>query len=63
MDELYEYSTILSVVIIATTYGIYYLTFAYFKVKMVGNYDITKKTLGKHLPFYPNGWYIAAKAK
>jgi cholesterol 7-dehydrogenase len=30
---------------------------------MKGDYDVSKKTLGKSLPPYPNGWHIACKAK
>jgi nitrite reductase/ring-hydroxylating ferredoxin subunit len=30
---------------------------------MKGDYDISKKNLGKSLPPYPNGWYIACKSK
>ncbi len=30
---------------------------------MDGRYDTKKKNLGKSLPPYPNGWYIACKSK
>jgi phenylpropionate dioxygenase-like ring-hydroxylating dioxygenase large terminal subunit len=30
---------------------------------MAGHYDKKKKNLGKSLPYFPNGWYIACKAK
>ncbi len=44
-------------------YLIYYSVFRYFTVRMKGNYDISKKTLGRSLPPYPNGWFIACKSK
>ena len=30
---------------------------------MKGNYDTKKRNIGKTLPPYPNGWYIACKSK
>lgn len=44
-------------------YAIYYSTMNYFTVKMEGDYNTKKKNLGKSLPPYPNGWYIACKSK
>jgi hypothetical protein len=44
-------------------YLIYYWVFHYFTVRMDGRYDTKKKNLGKSLPPYPNGWYIACKSK
>ena len=29
---------------------------------MKGNYDTRKKNLGRTLPYYPNGWYVALKS-
>ena len=48
---------------VVATYLLYYFIFSYFIVPFVGNYDITKKNIGKTLPFYPNGWYVACKSK
>jgi len=42
-------------------YMIYYCIFGYFTVRMHGNYDQNKKNMGRTLPPYPNGWYIACK--
>ncbi len=55
------YIILLSFAIIV--YLIYYSVFRYFTVRMQGNYDISKKNVGKSLPPYPNGWYIACKSK
>ena len=44
-------------------YVIYYVVFHYFTVRMEGDYNSKKKNLGKSLPPYPNGWYIACKSK
>lgn len=44
-------------------YLLYYWVFHYFTVRMDGCYDTKKKNLGKSLPPYPNGWYIACKSK
>ncbi len=44
-------------------YAIYYAVFRYLTVRMRGDYDTTKKNIGKSLPPYPNGWYIACKSK
>jgi hypothetical protein len=44
-------------------YVIYYAIFHYFTVRMEGDYNTKKKNLGKSLPPYPNGWYIACKSK
>lgn len=44
-------------------YAIYYYFFRYLSIRMKGHYDISKKKLGRTLPPYPNGWYIASKSK
>lgn len=44
-------------------YAVYYAVFHYFTVRMEGDYDTKKKNLGRSLPPYPNGWYIACKSK
>jgi len=49
--------------IVTVLYIIYYFIFSYFTVRMKGDYDTKKKNMGKSLPPYPNGWYIACKAK
>lgn len=48
---------------LAILYAIYYSIFRYFTVHMKGDYDISKKNIGRSLPPYPNGWYIACKSK
>jgi cholesterol 7-dehydrogenase len=52
---------IASVVLIAV-YLVYYYVFSYFITRMDGDYDISKKHLGKSLPPFPNGWYIICKS-
>ena len=47
----------------AILYAIYYSLMSYYTVKMEGAYNTKKKNLGKSLPPYPNGWYIACKSK
>lgn len=44
-------------------YLVYYWIFRYITFRMNGDYDISKKNIGKSLPPYPNGWYIACKSK
>ena len=44
-------------------YAVYYSIMSYYTVRMEGDYDTKKKNLGKSLPPYPNGWYIACKSK
>jgi cholesterol 7-dehydrogenase len=48
---------------IVLLYLLYYYLFSYYIVRMQGDYDVSKKNLGKSLPPYPNGWYIACKAQ
>lgn len=47
---------------ILLAYFVYYYIFSYFTVKMKGDYDVSKKKIGRPLPPYPNGWYIACKS-
>jgi cell division septal protein FtsQ len=58
-----NYPTLLLFAAITILYLIYYLLMRYSTVKMEGNYDRSKKNIGKTLPPYPNGWYIACKSK
>jgi cholesterol 7-desaturase len=58
-----NYPTLLLIAAITVLYLIYYLLMRYCTVKMEGNYDRSKKNIGKTLPPYPNGWYIACKSK
>jgi hypothetical protein len=58
-----SYPTLLLFAAITVLYLIYYLLMRYSTVKMEGNYDRSKKNIGKTLPPYPNGWYIACKSK
>lgn len=58
-----NYPTLLLIAAITVLYLIYYLLMRYSTVKMEGNYDRSKKNIGKTLPPYPNGWYIACKSK
>jgi hypothetical protein len=55
--------TLLLLPLSAIIYIIYYFIMNYYTVKMEGDYDPKKKNLGKSLPPYPNGWYIACKSK
>jgi hypothetical protein len=63
LESLYGNIYILTFSIIGVSYLVYYYIFSYFTVRMKGDYDVSKKNIGKSLPPYPNGWYIACKAK
>jgi len=61
LNEIVPYATHLIVLFIA------YLTYcAYFKgitFKISGKYNPKDKNIGRPLPAYPNGWYIATHSK
>jgi hypothetical protein len=61
LESIHTNIHILITLILAVSYLIYYHIFSYFNVHMKGNYDPNKKNIGKHLPPYPNGWYIACR--
>ena len=44
-------------------YIVYLLIFKYHKIEMGGNYNSKLKNIGKTIPPFPNGWYIACKSK
>ena len=44
-------------------YIVYLIIFKYHKVYMRGNYDTKLKKIGRTIPPFPNGWYIACKSK
>jgi cholesterol 7-desaturase len=44
-------------------YGFYKWAIGYAVIYMKGDYDVKKKRLGKTLPPFPNGWYVACKSK
>jgi len=58
-ENIYPTALVFSIAL----YLFYYFCFSYFTCPMKGNYDTSKKTIGKTLPPYPNGWYIACKSK
>jgi hypothetical protein len=59
---LEQYLSLILYSLLAVAYFIYYRFSGYAVVKMAGDYDHKRKTLGRHLPPYPNGWYVAAKS-
>lgn len=63
LEALYSNQYLIIFSSMAVLYAVYYSIFRYFIVRMRGNYDISKKNLGRSLPPYPNGWYIACKSK
>lgn len=62
-DYLPEHPTLIAIAAVALLYALYHLLMHYSTVKMEGSYDKSKKNIGKTLPPYPNGWYIACKSK
>lgn len=60
---LSQYSTITAISAVILLYIAYYFLMRYCTVRMWGDYDRSKKNMGKTLPPYPNGWFIACKSK
>ena len=58
-----EYPSLVAICIAILLYIVYHILMRYCTVKMEGSYDRSKKNIGKTLPPYPNGWYIACKSK
>lgn len=54
--------TCISVAVFLILYAIYLWFFKYHEVIMKGDYNTKVKDIGKTLPPYPNGWYIACKS-
>lgn len=44
-------------------YSIYYYHFREAEFIIKPQYDVNKKKMGKPLPPYPNGWYVATHSK
>jgi len=44
-------------------YALYYFYFNGIIFEIKGNYNQKKKHLGKVLPPYPNGWYVADQSR
>ena len=63
LEEFYSNQYLILASSIAILYALYYSVFKYFTVRMKGDYDTAKKNIGRSLPPYPNGWYIACKSK
>lgn len=63
VEFLCDHAILFTALGIAGAYLVYYMVFSYFIAPFVGTYDTSKKNLGRTLPPYPNGWYIACKAK
>ena len=60
---LEQHSQLLLWTSLILTYILYLACTRYFTVRMAGDYDLRKKNLGRSLPPFPNGWYIACKSK
>lgn len=61
LNEIFPYATQILLLVLA-----YLLYKAYFKgitFKCVGPYDAKMKNIGRPLPAYPNGWYVAIRSK
>jgi cholesterol 7-dehydrogenase len=54
---------ILIVSISIVLYLVYLYYFKYHEVIMKGDYEIKLKNIGRTLPPFPNGWYIACKSQ
>ena len=61
LDYLSEYSNVILWATFVLAYAFYKYHLGYAIVPMKGDYDHRKKRIGKAVPPYPNGWYIACK--
>ena len=62
LDYLSDYSNLIFGAILVLLYAVYKYHLGYAIVPMKGVYDPKKKRIGKHVPPFPNGWYIACKS-
>lgn len=58
-----NFYTFLAVTLAVVLYAVYLYYFKYHVVIMEGDYDAKLKNIGRTIPPYPNGWYIACKSK
>jgi hypothetical protein len=58
-----NYTTALMFIVAAAIYALYYWYFNGILFEIKGNYNQKKKHLGKALPPYPNGWYVAEQSR
>ena len=61
LEALSSNSNLIIFSLIILAYGIYKWYLGYAIVPMKGDYNTKKKRVGKTVPPYPNGWYIACK--
>lgn len=61
LNEIFPYS--IHIIVILILYLAYYAYFNGITFKIVGNYNPKDKNIGRPLPAYPNGWYIAIHSK
>ena len=50
-------------ILVVLAYAVYKWYMHYIIIYMKGDYDIGRKHIGKTVPNYPNGWYIACRSK
>lgn len=58
-----SYTTIAITLVSIVLYIAYYCKYREAKFLIKPQYDIKKKKIGKPLPPYPNGWYVAVHSK
>jgi hypothetical protein len=54
-----NYTSVIVFIIAIALYAAYYCYFHNILFEIKGNYNQKKKHLGKTLPPFPNGWYVA----
>ena len=60
---LFEHYHILLAVLAVILYALYKWALGYAIVEMRGDYNQKSKHIGRTLPPFPNGWYVACKSK
>lgn len=50
-------------IVVILLYIVYYLIFKGITFRIKGNYNQKLKNIGRPLPAYPNGWYVALHSK
>ena len=64
IQQLGEWSTYIYLILtMAFTYALYYYLFAYFVVQWKTKEGNSARKIGRTVPPYPNGWYIACKSQ
>ena len=62
-SSLTENAYMIFLICLLGLYVVYYRLMSYSTVRMSGDYPQRLKNMGRTLPPFPNGWYIACKSK